>query len=147
MENKTNIPEDIKHPYQVPNKYFDSARQEVLNKTVRQTSSSYNPFKKWSLIGATSLSFVFLIGFFIFFNDKNEAPSLPTNIVVASSEYELYYDMASDEMEAELMDDLLDIDLDDELDELILSSIDGDINSTDLYINDVELELEYYENE
>ena len=146
MENKSNISNKINHPHQVPKAYFDEARQEILNKTVRNSATEYNPFKKWSFIGA-SLSFLFILGVFLFTNTSIVESELPNSIAIEQGEYDLHQSLLANEMEAELLDAAVDLNLDDELNELILSSIDGDYNNTDIYINDFELELDYYENE
>jgi hypothetical protein len=142
MENKSNIPN--KHPYKVPNKYFDTARQEILNKTVRETTVSKSYFKP-SLSLGFGLSFLIVLGVFIFPTNPTNSMVLPNTIAVEENEYDLHYELIANDMDADIIDAALELDLDEELDELILSSIDGDINSTDLYINDFELELEYYE--
>ena len=146
MENQSNIPNNIKYPHKVPNKYFDEARQEILNKTVRNSASTQSPFKAWALAGL-SLSFLFVIGFILLTNEPNKNIDLPNSIALEQSEYDLHHNLLANEMEADLLDAAADLNLDEELDELILSSIDGDYDDTDLYLNDFELELEYYENE
>ncbi len=146
MENKPDISNHIGHPHKVPNTYFDKSRQEILDRTVRQTSSPSYSLRKWSVVTA-SLSFLFVIGFFLLSDKNNIATELPESIAIEQSEYDLHYDLLANVMEADILDDALDLNLDEELNELIISSIDGDYDDTDIYINDFELELDYYDYE